>query len=107
MNDPKRMLGWMLVFLVAVAVACALLFGPLKSAFFANQVFNGLILAVLVVGVAINFVQVITLGPASDWIRVTERGPVPREAPSLLAPMARMLGSREREGLRLSAMAMR
>jgi len=107
MNDPKRMLGWMLVFLAAVAVACALLFSPLKSAFLANHVFNGLILAVLAIGIAINFLQVITLGPASEWIRVTERGPVPRNAPSLLAPMARMLGSREREGLRLSTMAMR
>lgn len=107
MNDPKRMLGWMLVFLAAVAVTGALLFGPLKSAFLANQVFNGLILAVLLIGIAINFFQVITIGPSNEWIRVTERGPVPREAPSLLAPMARMLGSREREGLRLSAMAMR
>jgi hypothetical protein len=101
------MQGWMLVFLAALAVACGMLFGPLKSAFLANQVFNGLILAVLVIGIAINFFQVITLGPPNDWIRITERGPVPREAPSLLAPMARMLGSREREGLRLSAMAMR
>jgi hypothetical protein len=107
MNDPKRMQGWMLVFLAALAVTCALLFSPLKSAYLANPVFNGLILAVLVIGIAINFFQVITLGPASEWIRVTERGPVPREAPSILAPMARMLGSREREGLRLSAMAMR
>jgi len=107
MNDPKRMQGWMLVFLAALAVACAMLFSPLKSAFLANQVFNGLIVAVFVVGIAINFFQVITLGPANEWIRVTERGPVPRDAPSLLAPMARMLGSREREGLRLSTMAMR
>jgi hypothetical protein len=107
MNDPRRMQGWMLVFLAALAVTCAMLFSPLKSAFLANQVFNGLILAVFAIGIAINFFQVITLGPANDWIRVTERGPVPREAPSLLAPMARMLGSREREGLRLSAMAMR
>ena len=107
MNDPRRMQGWMLVFLAALAVACAMLFGPLKNAFLANQVFNGLILAVFAIGIIINFFQVITLGPANDWIRVTERGPVPREAPSLLAPMARMLGSREREGLRLSAMAMR
>jgi hypothetical protein len=79
----------------------------LKSAFLANHVFNGLILTVLAIGIAINFFQVITLRPAGEWIRVTERGPVPREAPSLLAPMARMLGSREREGLRLSAMAIR
>jgi len=107
MNDPKRMLGWMLVFLVAVAVTGAVLFSPLKSAFLANHVFNGLILAVFVIGIAINFFQVITLGPSNEWIRVTERGPVPRAAPSLLAPMARMLGSREHEGLRLSAMAMR
>jgi hypothetical protein len=107
MNDPQRMMGWMLMFLAAVAVGCGILFSPLKSAFLANHVFNGLILAVFVIGIAINFFQVITLRPAGEWIRVTERGPVPREAPSLLAPMARMLGSREREGLRLSAMAIR
>jgi hypothetical protein len=107
MNDPQRMMGWMLVFLAAVAIGCGILFSPLKSAFLANHVFNGLILAVFVIGIVINFFQVITLRPAGEWIRVTERGPVPREAPSLLAPMARMLGSREREGLRLSAMAIR
>jgi hypothetical protein len=107
MNDPQRMMGWMLVFLAAVAIGCGILFSPLKSAFLANHVFNGLILVVLAIGIAINFFQVITLRPAGEWIRVTERGPVPREAPSLLAPMARMLGSREREGLRLSAMAIR
>ncbi|MCL4802132.1 MAG: hypothetical protein KJ025_21245 [Burkholderiales bacterium] len=107
MSDPKRMLLWMVAFLALVALACGALYAPLGSAFAANRVFNGLILAVLALGIVVNFVQVLTLGPASAWLRDTERNIAPRGIPRLLAPMARMFASREQEGFRLSAMAMR
>ena len=61
MRDPKRMLIWMLVFLAAVGVVCAVLFVPLRQAFEANQLFNGFILSVLLIGVVINMTQVFTL----------------------------------------------
>ena len=106
-NDPKRMLVWMLLFLAAVAAVCAALYPPLRGAFMANQVFNGMILGVLLLGIAINFLQVITLGPATAWIESTEQGPSPEQAPRLLTPLAKMFSGREQEGFHLSAMAMR
>ncbi|MCZ7565720.1 MAG: hypothetical protein M5U08_19620 [Burkholderiales bacterium] len=107
MSDPKRMLLWMVAFLALVALACGALYAPLGSAFAANRVFNGLILAVLAIGIVINSVQVLTLGPASEWLRDTERNIAPRGIPHLLAPMARMFATREQENFRLSAMATR
>ena len=87
------MLIWMLLFLAAVGIVCALLFPPLRTAFQANQVFNGMILGVLAVGIVINFLQVFTLGPATDWIddvRDVGAPPASDEAPRLLASMATM-----------------
>ncbi len=107
MDGPKRMIFWMSLFLAAIAAAAAALFAPIAGAFAANQIFNGLILGVLGVGIVINFVQVLTLGPAATWIDDAERGLPPSAAPRLLAPMARMFASRQHEGLRLSAMVMR
>ncbi|MFQ5545053.1 MAG: flagellar motor protein MotA, partial [Acidiferrobacterales bacterium] len=110
MSDSQRMLIWMLLFLAAVGIVCALLFPPLRTAFQANQVFNGMILGVLAVGIVINFLQVFTLGPATDWIDdVRDVGALPAsdEAPRLLAPMATMFAGRDQERFRMSAMAMR
>lgn len=104
------MLIWMLLSLAAVGIVCALLFPPLRTAFQANQVFNGMILGVLAVGIVINFLQVFTLGPATHWIDdVRDVGALPAsdEAPRLLASMATMFAGRDQEGFRLSAMAMR
>jgi hypothetical protein len=100
----------MVVFLGAVSVVCALLFPPLRTAFEANQIFNGMILGVLVVGVVINFLQVFNLGPATVWIDdVRDVGALPPsdEAPRLLAPMAKMFSGRDQGQFRISAMAMR
>jgi hypothetical protein len=109
MTDAKRMILWMSLFLAAVAALCIALFAPIASAFAANQVFNGLILAVLAVGIVVNFTQVLRLRPAAEWIDEAERGVPPAEpAPRLLAPMARIFASRaEDERLRLSMTVMR
>lgn len=97
----------MLVFLTAVVLVCGALYPPLRSAFMANQVFNGMILGVLLIGIGINVLQVITLGPATAWIEDTEQGPPPEQAPRLLTPLAKMFSGHDQEGFRLSAMAMR
>jgi hypothetical protein len=107
MSEPKRMMVWMVLFLAAAAIVCAMLYSPLADAFVANRVFNGLILAVLLVGIGINFLQVFRLEPAGAWIDERKRGLPPEEPPGLLAPMARIFRSREGEGLHLSAMVMR
>jgi hypothetical protein len=99
----------MFLFLAAVFTVAALLFVPLKDAFVANAVLNGLILAVLVLGIAYNFRQVTMLDPEVTWLESYRRDhsvlSVPRP-PKMLAPMATMLGER-RDGLSLSTMSMR
>lgn len=107
MGDPKRMLLWMGLFVAAVVALCALLYAPLAQAFLANPVFNGVILALLAVGVAINFLQVVSLGPAMHWLDQTSRGFRIDEPPRLVAPLAAVVAGREREGFRLSPLAMR
>ena len=107
MSGPKRMLLWMGLFAATVAAICALLFVPLREAFLANAVFNGMIVAVLLVGVLINFGHVVALGPALRWVDQTSRGFQVKDPPRLVAPLARVVAGREREGFRLSPLVMR
>jgi hypothetical protein len=107
MSDPKRMLLWMGLFVAAVAALAAALLAPLAQAFLANPVFNGVILAVLAVGVAICFLHVVALGPAQHWLERTSRGFHTEEPPRLVAPLAAVVAGKEREGFRLSPLAMR
>ncbi|HYM04414.1 MAG TPA: flagellar motor protein MotA [Stellaceae bacterium] len=99
MTGPRIFLTRMAVFLaVAVAIAAALN-GPLFRAFQTNPALNGLIGAVLLVGIVYIFRQVFQLRADAAWLnhfRRAEPG-LTVEAPSrLLAPMAAML--RERQG---------
>ena len=111
MTTPKRFLTRMFLFLVVVAVAIALLFPPLRSAFFANAVLNGVILGVLVFGIFYIFRTVTMLGSEVAWIEEFRRDQATVSvlaAPKLLAPMATMLSEKERTGrLSLSTVAMR
>lgn len=100
----------MLVFLAAVAMVCAALIEPLRTAFLANEVFNGMILSVLVVGIVINIRQVVNLKPELRWIENFRKGDFTapsKSQPRLLAPMARILAGRSQEVFRLSATTMR
>ena len=110
MSRPNRVLIWMLAFLLGVVALAALAAPRLAGFFAANPFFNGVILAVLAAGVIVNLRQVLVLSREVDWIESfrrsnPERGP-PGE-PRLLAPMARMLGGRERGRAALSAASMR
>ena len=110
MTSPKLYLWRMLGFLVAVGVLAGLLSVELLSAFGANPLLNGVIAAVLLLGIAWNIRQVLALTREVEWIDGF-RNPAPgvpsQPAPRLLAPMASMLASRRGERLSLSAMAMR
>jgi len=110
MRGPHRFLVRMALFVVAVGVLAYALGGPLFAAFMGNPAINGVILGILLAGIAYIFRQVVLLGPASAWIddfreRLADRdltappGPPPR----LLAPMARMLGRRQSGRVSLSA----
>lgn len=108
MTRPSRYLVRMILFLTAVAAVAAVLAPGLEHAFLANPALNGLILGVFLLGVALNFRQVLLLKPEVDWLESWMRG---QPAPSggrlrLLGPMAGMLG--ERQGrMSLSAMGLR
>jgi hypothetical protein len=104
----NRTVVWMLVFLFAVAVVVAALFVPLRAAFLANPLFNGMIIGVLAVGIGIVFQQVLSLQNERVWLDGRQEGTPAFESgePRMLAPLARMLSAREGTP-RLSATVMR
>lgn len=110
MSRPSRALIWMCIVLVAVAALGVLVGQRLIEIFFANPFFNGVIVLVLAAGIVVNLRQVFVLSREVDWIESFRRSNPERAAvgqPHLLAPMARMLGSRERGRSALSAPSMR
>jgi len=98
------------MFLVLVAALAVALGRPLVNAFMGNPAVNGVILVILLAGIAYIFRQVLLLDPEIDWIE-NFRYPqaddpqqtVGAAAPRLLAPMARMLGTRQGRRVSLSA----
>jgi hypothetical protein len=110
MTSPTIFLWRMLAFLTAVAVLAGLLSAELGRAFAANVLLNGVIVFVLLLGIAWNIRQVLALTREVEWIEHF-RNPAPgapqHKPPRLLAPMASMLSTRKSERLSLSAMAMR
>ena len=111
MSNPKHTIFWMLVYLIVVTVVCTLLYLPLKAAFMANWVFNGLILCVLFVGVLITFRQVLILKPELEWIKVFRTGQTGlsvTQEPRLLKPLAKSLTSHvKRDRFSMSALSLR
>jgi hypothetical protein len=110
MNHSRRFLLRMILFLVLVAALAAALGRPLVNAFMGNPAVNGVILVILLAGIAYIFRQVLMLDPEIDWIENFRyhqaddaRGPEGAAAPRLLAPMARMLGTRQGRRVSLSA----
>ncbi|GJM10962.1 MAG: hypothetical protein DHS20C11_32380 [Lysobacteraceae bacterium] len=109
MSKPGRVLVWMLAFLAIAAAVVVFLFQALHAAFLANAAFNGLIIGVLLIGVAVNFRQVLSLSREVAWVEEFRRSPPdrpPRIQPRMLAPMARMLSKRE-GGIHISALSAR
>ena len=106
----------MIVFLLAVIAACSVIALQLSDAFLANAALNGMILAVLVLGIVYIFRQVIMLRPEIRWLERLQResqggvlfpGALSEDRPPrLLAPMATMLGEK-RGRLSLSTLSMR
>src|SRR5215469_16376601 len=110
MNHSRRFLIRMILFLVLVAALAVALGRPLVTAFMGNPAVNGVILVILLAGIVYIFRQVLLLDPETDWIenfRDYQAGDDPTSesasAPRLLAPMARMLGTRQGRRVSLSA----
>ena len=100
----------MALFLLFVFVAGFLLIGPLRNAFLANTILNGVILGVLLLGIIHMFRLVLMLRPEVAWIESFRRKGVTVSSgrePRLLAPMATMLGERKGDRFSLSTIAMR
>lgn len=132
MTDSRTYLTRMTVFLVALAVGMALLGRTLLPIFLVNPVLNGVILLAILIGIVLNFRQVVQLGPEARWLERFHAGPqggpageavftdlratseagdmvadAKPENIRLLSPMARMLEGKRKGRLVLSAQAMR
>jgi len=100
LSHPRVSLEWMSIALILFAFLCAVLYEQIWRAFLANMWLNGLIVLVLVFGIAYAFRQVLRLYREIRWVnnfRASDPGPKVQRAPVLLAPMAAML--RDRSGL--------
>jgi len=95
--SPQVYLWRMTIFLIIAAFIALILWRQVFTAFYANPGLNGVILAVLAIGIVLAFRQVIRLFPEIRWVntfRVAEPGIEVERAPVLLAPMATLLGDR-------------
>jgi hypothetical protein len=110
MNQSRRFLIRMVLFLVLVAGLAALLGRSLVSAFMGNPAVNGVILGILVAGIIYIFRQVLLLDPELEWIENfrddqpdSDSTKPTNRSPRLLGPMARMLGAQKGRRVSLSA----
>jgi hypothetical protein len=100
LTRPQVFLWRMSLFLI-LAVLLAIILdgqtGQLRRSFMANPGLNGLIIAVLLVGIVYAFRQVLRLFPEINWVnnfRISDPGIAVEKQPVLLLPMATMLRNR-------------
>ncbi len=96
-SSPRIFLVRMLVFLALGALLVVILYKQILNAFNANPFLNGLIIAVLLIGIWLAFRQVTRLFPEIAWVnsfRLADPGLAVERPPVLLAPMAAILGDR-------------
>jgi len=100
LTRPQVFLWRMALFLILAVLLAIILDGQtaqLRRSFMANPGLNGLILAVLFVGIVYAFRQVLMLYPEINWVnnfRIADPGIAVDKPPVLLAPMATMLRDR-------------
>jgi hypothetical protein len=111
LSSPRIFLVRMLVFLVLCALLTVVLYKQIILAFFANPGLNALIGLVLLIGTILSFRQVIRLYPEVAWVnnfRIADPGiAVERQHPTLLAPMAAILGGERTGRMTISQQTMR
>jgi len=97
LSSPRIFLVRMMVFLILCALVIVVLHKQITTAFMSNPGLNGLIIAVMTIGVLLSFRQVIRLFPEVAWVnsfRLNDPGLAVAQPPVLLAPMATILGER-------------
>src|ERR1700758_1355459 len=108
--SPRIFLLRMLVFLILCALVAFVLHPQILRAFMANPGLNGLIIGILCVGIILSFHRVIRLFPEVPWVTTFRRadpGIALAREPTLLAPMAAMLGGERVGRVAISAQTMR
>jgi hypothetical protein len=96
-SSPRIFLVRMLVFLILCSLIVIVIHQQIWVAYLANPPLNTLIIAVLLIGIALSFRQVIRLFPEVAWVngfRLADPGIAVERPPVLLAPMAAILGDR-------------
>jgi hypothetical protein len=110
LSSPRIFLVRMLVFLVACGLVAVVLYKQIVLAFFANPGLNALIGVVLLIGILLSFRQVIRLYPEVSWVnnfRIADPGLAVARHPTLLAPMALLLGGERTGRMTISQQTMR
>ncbi|HKH03373.1 MAG TPA: flagellar motor protein MotA [Bradyrhizobium sp.] len=110
LSSPRIFLVRMLVFLVLCSLITVVLYKQIVVAFFANPGLNALIGAVLLIGTILSFRQVIRLYPEVAWVnsfRIADPGLAIERHPTLLAPMAAILGGERTGRMSISQQTMR
>jgi hypothetical protein len=108
--SPRIFLVRMLVFLVLCSLVMVVLYRQIITAFFANPGLNALIGLVLLIGIVLSFRQVVRLYPEVAWVnnfRVADPGLALARHPTLLAPMAAILGGERSGRMTISQQTMR
>ncbi|HMR32162.1 MAG TPA: flagellar motor protein MotA [Geminicoccaceae bacterium] len=111
MTNPQRFLNRVLVFLLLTAGVAGALHTVIWRSFTHNPALNGLILGMLLVGIAYNIRRILLLKPEARWIeafRTNQPGLSLQDPPQIIAPVASVLTTRDRRGRQsLSALSLR
>jgi hypothetical protein len=110
LSTPRIFLVRMLVFVVLCGLVGVVLYKQIVQAFFANPGLNALIAAVLFIGIILSFRQVVRLYPEVSWVnnfRIADPGLAVARHPTLLAPMAAILGGERTGRMQISQQTMR
>jgi len=110
LSSPRIFLVRMTVFLILGALLVVILYKQIWAAFLANPGLNAFIICVLLVGILMAYRQVIRLFPEVAWVngfRLADPGLALARPPTLLAPMAAILGERTAGRMAISPTIMR
>ena len=96
LSSPRIFMVRMIIFLIIAAFVPLVLYRQVVAAFMANPGLNGLIVGVLVVGIAMAMRNVVGLIPEVHWVNSFRRRETNLEQtpPRLIAPMATLLRDR-------------
>ena len=84
----------------------AAILAAIRAAFEAHLVINAAVVALLLIGIGVALAQAAALRPVRHWADQASRGFAVKDPPALVAPLARLLAGKEREGFVVSLSAM-